>query len=189
MTSIIQFIKLLVSGNTLQGIRARTILSVLVTLSVLVFEVVVYTIYWDEIPDMILFDYDFNGVPNDICENEMIWYNLLLQTIICVLLFVLKPLVCRLKMVRNLMYDSDNKPIPLVNKRFSLFAWELAMLFVTTEQGYVFDLVDIVESPMCDDIVTAIFLFWLIVLIFEFRADIRKIRSERAESEIGKEIE
>ncbi|MBP5243718.1 MAG: hypothetical protein J6Z28_03240 [Succinivibrio sp.] len=189
MTSIIQFIKLLVSGNTLQGIRARTILSVLVTLSVLVFEVVVYTIYWDEIPDMILFDYDLNGVPNDICEKDMIWYNLLIQIVICILLFVLKPLVCRLKMVRNLMYDSDNKPIPLVNKRFSLFTWELAMLFVTTEQGYVFDLVDIVESPMCDDIVTAIFLFWLIVLILEFRSDIRKIRSERAESEIGKEIE
>lgn len=189
MTSIIQFIKLLVSGNTLQGIRARTILSVLVTISVLVFEVVVYTIYWDEIPDMILFDYDFNGVPNDICEKEMIWYNLLLQIIISVLLFVLKPLVCKLKQVRNLLYDSENKPIPLVNKRFSLFTWELAMLFVTTEQGYVFDLVDIVESPMCDDIVTAIFLFWLIVLILEFRSDIRKIRSERAESENGKDKE
>jgi len=63
------------------------------------------------------------------------------------------------------------------------------MLFVTTEQGYVFDLVDIVESPMCDDIVTAIFLFWLMVLILEFRADIRKIRSERAESENGKDKE
>lgn len=159
MASIIQFIKLLISGNSLQGIRARTILAILVTIFVLVFEVVVYTIYWDDIPDMILFDYDFNGVPNDICEKEMIWYNLLIQLLICILLFVLKPLVCKLKQVRNLMYDSDNKPIPLVNKRFSLFAWELAMLFVTTEQGYVFDLVDIVESPMCDDIVTAIFLF------------------------------
>jgi uncharacterized membrane protein len=189
MTSIIQFIKLLVSGNTLQGIRARTILAILVTISVLVFEVVVYIIYWDDIPDMILFDYDFNGVPNDICEKEMIWYNLLLQIIICVLLFVLKPLICRLKLVRNLLNDRDNGLIPLVNKRFSLFTWELAMLFVTTEQGYVFDLVDIVESPMCDDIVTAIFLFWLIVLILEFRADIRKIRSERAESEKGEDKE
>jgi uncharacterized membrane protein len=182
MSSIIQFIKLLISGNSLQGIRARNILAVLVTISVLVFEVVVYIIYWDELPDMILFDYDFNGVPNDICEKEMIWYNLLLQIIICVLLFVLKPFVCRLKRVRSILYDRDNGLIPLVNKRFSLFTWELAMLFVTTEQGYVFDLVDIVESPMCDDIVTAIFLFWLIVLILEFRADIRKIRSERAES-------
>jgi len=189
MASIIQFIKLLISGNTLQGIRARTILAILVTIFVLVFEVVVYTIYWDEIPDMILFDYDFNGVPNDICEKEMIWYNLLLQIIICVLLFAIKPIVCKLKLVCNLMYDRDNGLIPLVNKRFSLFTWELAMLFVTTEQGYVFDLVDIVESPMCDDIVTAIFLFWLIVLILEFRSDIRKIRSERAESENGKDKE
>ena len=89
MASIIQFIKLLISGNSIQGIRARTILAVLVSISVLVFEVVVYTIYWDEIPDMIQFDYDFSGTPNDICEKDMIWYNLLLQIIICVLLFVL----------------------------------------------------------------------------------------------------
>lgn len=189
MASIIQFIKLLISGNTLQGIKARTILSVLVTVSVLIFEVVVYTICWDEIPDMIQFDYDFSGTPNDICEKDMIWYNLLLQIIICVLLFVLKPFVCRLKRVSSILYDRDNRLIPIVNKRISLFTWELAMLFVTTEQGYIFDLVDIVESPMCDDIVTAIFLFWLVILILEFLSDIRKLRSERADSEIGKEIE
>ena len=189
MSSIIQFIKLLISGNSLRGIMARNILAILITISVLVIEVVAYTIFWEEIPDMILFDYDFNGVPNDICEKDMIWYNLLLQIIICVLLFALKPFVCKLKQVRNILYDSDNKLIPLVNKRFSLFTWELSMLFVTTEQGYVFDLVDIVESPMCDDIVTAIFLFWLMVLILEFRSDIRKIRPERAESENGKDKE
>ena len=182
MNSIIQFTKLLVSGNTLQGISARTILAIIATIFVLIFETVTYTIYWDDIPDMILFDYDFNGVPNDICKKDMIWYNLLLQIIIWVLLFVIKPLVIKFKRVRNLLYDIDNKLIPLMNKRFSLFTWELAMLFVTTEQGYIFDLVDIAESQMCDDIVTAIFLFWLMVLILEFRHDIKKIRDECTES-------
>jgi hypothetical protein len=57
-----------------------------------------------------------------------------------------------------------------------MLAWEVAMLFVTTEQGYIFALVDIIENRMCDDIVTLIFMFWLIILIVEFKADIKELR-------------
>ena len=53
------------------------------------------------------------------------------------------------------------------------------MLFVTTEQGYVFALIDIIKDRMCDDIVTLIFLFWLMVLIFEFRSDLKILKSNK----------
>ena len=59
-----------------------------------------------------------------------------------------------------------------------MFSWETAMLFVTTEQGYIFALTDIIESKMCDDIVTLIFLFWLIVLIIEFRSDLKVLKAD-----------
>ena len=59
-----------------------------------------------------------------------------------------------------------------------MFAWETAMLFVTSEQGYIFALTDIIENRMCDDIVTIIFLFWLIVLIFEFRSDLKVLKAK-----------
>ena len=68
--SILQFFKLLILGHTPQGIRARTILAVCTTIAVLIIEVAAYSYYWDEIPDMIRFDYDFNGVPNDIVEKN-----------------------------------------------------------------------------------------------------------------------
>jgi len=58
-----------------------------------------------------------------------------------------------------------------------MFAWETAMLFVTTEQGYIFALIGIIESRMCDDIVTLIFLFWQIILIIEFRSDLKVLKS------------
>ena len=58
-----------------------------------------------------------------------------------------------------------------------MFAWETAMLFVTTEQGYIFALIGIIKDRMCDDIVTMIFLFWQILLIFEFRSDLKKLKA------------
>lgn len=51
------------------------------------------------------------------------------------------------------------------------------MLFVTTEQGYIFALIDIIESRMCDDIVTLIFLFWQTVLIIELRSDLKVLET------------
>jgi hypothetical protein len=66
----------------------------------------------------------------------------------------------------------------MVDKRFLMFAWETAMLFVTTEQGYIFALIGIVENRMCDDIVTMIFLFWLVILIIEFRSDLRVLKAD-----------
>jgi len=177
MSSLIQFIKLFISGNTLKGINFRTVLSIILTFSVLIIEISMYIIYWDEIPNMIQYDYDFSGVPNNICEKEMVWYNILLQVFICAFVFVVKYLSYKTKRVRQIVYDKDNNLIPIMDKRFSMFAWETAMLFVTTEQGYIFALTYIIENRMCDDVVTIIFLFWLFILIFEFRADIKVLKS------------
>ena len=177
MSSFIQFIKLFISGNTLKGIKFRTVLSIILTFSVLIIEIAMYYIYWDSIPDMIQYDYDFSGTPNNICEKKCIWYNLLLQIFICVLVFVIKYFSYKTKRVHNIVYDENNNLIPMADKRFSMFAWETAMLFVTTEQGYMFALIDIIESKMCDDIVTLIFLFWLIILIIEFRSDLRILKA------------
>lgn len=177
MSSFIQFIKLFISGRTLQGIKFRTILSIILTFSVLIIEIAVYYIYWDSIPDMVEYDYDFSGTPNNICEKKCIWYNLFLQIFICAFVFVIKYFSYKTKRIHNIVYDENNNLIPIINKRFSMFAWETAMLFVTTEQGYIFALIDIIENRMCDDIVTLIFLFWQIVLIIEFYFDIKALKS------------
>ena len=177
MSSFIQFIKMFISGNTLKGIDFRTLLAIILTFSVLIIEVAMYYIYWDSIPDMIKYDYDFSGIPNNICEKNCVWYNLLLQIFICALVFIIKYLSYKTKRVHNIVYDENNNLIPIIDKRFSMFAWETAMLFVTTEQGYIFALTDIIESKMCDEIVTLIFLFWQIVLIIEFRSDLKVLKS------------
>ena len=178
MSSLIQFLKLLISGITLKGINFRTNLSIILTFSVLIIEVAIYCMYWDSIPNMIKYDYDFSGTPNNICEKEWIWANILLQVVICALVFIIKRLSYKTKRVHNIVYDENNNLIPIIDKRFSMFAWETAMLFVTTEQGYIFALTDIIESRMCDDIVTIIFLFWQIILIIEFRSDLRTLKAE-----------
>ena len=178
MSSLLQFIKLFISGRTLQGINFRTILSIILTFSVLIIEIAMYYIYWDSIPDMVQYDYDFSGVPNNICEKKWIWYNLLLQIFICVFVFIVKYFSYKMKRIHNIVYDEKNNLIPIINKRFSMFAWETSMLFVTTEQGYIFALIDIIESRMCDDIVTIIFLFWFIILIIEFRYDLKALKAD-----------
>ena len=132
--------------------------------------------YWDAIPDMIKYDYDFSDHPNNVCEKEWIWVNVLLQTFICAFVFVIKYFSYKVQRVRNIVYDENNNLIPIIDRRFSMFAWETAMLFVTTEQGYIFALIDIIENRMCDYIVTLIFLFWLFILIMEFRSDIRVLK-------------
>ena len=177
MSSFIQFIKLFISGTKLLGIKFRTILSIILTFSVLIIEVAMYYIYWDFIPNMIEYDYDFSGVPNEICEKKWIWYNLLLQIFICVFVFIIKNISYKTKRIHNIVYDENGKLIELINKRFSMFAWETAMLFVTTEQGYIFGLIGIIASQMCDDIVTLIFLFWQTILIIEFRSDLKVLKS------------
>ena len=178
MSSFIQFIKLFISGNTLRGIKFRTILSIILTFSVLIIEIAMYNMYWDSIPDMIKYDYDFSGQPNNICEKECIWYNVLLQIFICAFVFLIKYFAYKTKRIHQIVYDDNNKIIPIINKRFSMFAWETIMLFVTTEQGYIFALIDIIENRMCDDIVTMIFLFWLVVLIIEFRSDLSILKAD-----------
>ena len=177
MSSFIQFIKLFISGNTLRGIKFRTILSIILTFSVLIIEIAMYNIYWDSIPDMIKYDYDFSGQPNSICEKKCIWYNILLQIFICAFVFLIKYFAYKTKRIRQIVYDENNKLIPIINKRFSMFAWETVMLFVTTEQGYIFALTDIIENRMCDDIVTMIFIFWLTILIIEFRYDLKALKA------------
>ncbi len=177
MSSLIQFLKLLISGSTLKGIKFRTVLSIILTFSVLIIEIAIYYMYWDSIPNMIKYDYDFSGVPNNICEKKWIWYNVLLQIFICTLVFIIKYLSYKTKRVQNIVYDENNNLISIIDKRISMFAWETAMLFVTTEQGYLFALVDIIENRMCDDIVTLIFLFWQAVLIIEFRSDLRALKN------------
>ena len=182
MTSFIQFIKMLKSGNTPQGIKCRTLLSIFLTVSVIILEFVIYYTNWDSIPDMIQYDYDFSGQAHDIFEKKWIWYNLLLQIIICAGVFIAKRLLYKTKRVHRIVYDEKNKLIPIINKRFTMFAWEISMLFVTTEQGYIFSLVDIVKDRTADDIVTGIFLFWLIVLILEFRYDIKLLKAKNKNS-------
>lgn len=176
MSSFLQFIKLFISGNTLKGIRFRTTLSIILTFSVLIIEIAMYYIHWNSIPDMIQYDYDFSGTPNNICEKICIWYNLCLQIFICTLVFIIKYLSYKTKRIHRLVYDENNNLIPIIDKRFSMFAWEIAMLFVTTEQGYIFALIDIIKDRMCDDIVTVIFLFWLVILIIEFRSDLKVLK-------------
>jgi hypothetical protein len=176
MSSIIQFLKLLISGNTLKGIKFRTDLSIILTFSVLIIEIAIYHIFWDSLPAMIKYDYDFSGTPNNICEKEWIWVNILLQIFICAFVFILKHFSYKTKRIRQIVYDKNNNIIPIINKRFSMFAWETAMLFVTTEQGYIFALINIIDNRMCDDIVTAIFLFWLVILIIEFRSDLKTLK-------------
>ena len=177
MSSFIQFLKLLISGNTVKGINFRTCLSLILTFSVLIMEIAMYYIYWDLIPDVIKYDYDFSGVPNNICAKEWIWVNVIFQIFICVFVFVLKRLSYKIKRIRRIVYDENGDLISIMDKRFLMFAWETAMLFVTTEQGYIFALIDIFENRMCDDIVTLIFLFWQIVLIVEFRADLKALKN------------
>ena len=177
MSSFLQFIKLFISGKTLQGIRFRTNLSIILTFAVLIIEIAIYYFYWDSIPDMIQYDYDFSGTPNNICEKKWIWYNVLLQIFICVFVFILKYLSYKTKRIHHIVYDQNNHLIPIMDKRFSMFAWETAMLFVTTEQGYIFALIDIIENRMCDDVVTMIFLFWLTVLIIEFCSDVKALKA------------
>ena len=70
MTSFIQFIKMLKSGNTPQGIKCRTLLSIFLTVSVIILEFVIYYTNWDSIPDMIQYDYDFSGQAHDIFEKK-----------------------------------------------------------------------------------------------------------------------
>lgn len=176
MSSFIQFIKLLVSGSTLKGIKFRTNLSIFLTFFVLVVEVAAYYLYWDSIPPMIQYDYDFSGVPHNICGKEWIWANVLFQLFICAFVFIMKSLSYRIKSIRQIVYDKNNNLIPIIDKRFSMFAWETAMLFVTTEQGYIFALIDLVKNRMCDDVVTLIFLFWQILLIIEFRTDLKTLQ-------------
>ena len=178
MSSFIQFIKQFISGNKLQGIRFRTILSIILTFSVIIIEIVVFYTHWDSIPDMIQYDYDFSGIANNVCEKKWIWYNLIFQMFICVFVFMMKHFSYKIKRVRRIVYNENNKLIPIIDKRFSMFAWETAMLFVTTEQSYIFALVGIMGDRMCDDIVTLIFLFWLIVLIFEFRSDLKVLKDK-----------
>ena len=178
MSSFIQLIKQCISGNTLKGIRFRTLLSVILTFSVLIIEIVMYWIRWDSIPDMIQYDYDFSGVAHNICEKKWIWYNLLFKIFIFAFVFILKYLSYKTKRVRRIVYDENNNLIPMMDKRFSMFAWETAMLFVTTEQGYIFALTGIMGEHMCDDIVTLIFLFWQIILIFEFRSDLKVLKAD-----------
>ncbi len=177
MSSFLQFIKLFISGKTLQGIRFRTNLSIILTFAVLIIEIAIYYFYWDSIPDMIQYDYDFSGTPNNICEKKWIWYNVLLQIFICVFVFILKYLSYKTKRIHHIVYDQNNHLIPIMDKRFSMFAWETAMLFVTTEQGYIFALIDMIENRMCDDVVTMIFLFWLTVLFIEFRSDLKALKA------------
>ena len=176
MSSFIQFIKLFISGHTPQGIKFRTLLSIILTFSVLIIEVSMYVIHWDAIPAMIQYDYDFSGHPNNICEKEWIWYNLLFQIFICAFVFLIKYFSYKTQRIRRIVYDENNNLIPMIDKRFSMFAWETAMLFVTTEQGYIFALIGIIEDRMCDDIVTLVFLFWQIILIIEFRSDLRALK-------------
>lgn len=176
MSSFIQFIKMFISGNKIQGIKFRTVLSIIITFVVLGIEIFVFYTHWDSIPDMIKYDYNFSGIANDVFEKKWIWYNLLFQMFICAFVFMMKYLSYKTKRVHNIVYDKNNKLIPIIDKRISMFAWETSMLFVTTEQGYIFALIDIVKDRMCDDIVTAVFLFWQILLVFEFFADLKVLK-------------
>lgn len=176
MSSVIQFLKLLISGNTSRGIKFRTDLSIILVFSVLIIEIAMYYIYWDFIPDMIKYDYDFSGTPNNIFNKEWIWVNVLIQIFICVFVFLIKHLSYKIQRFHHIVYDKKGNLIPIIDKRFSMFAWETAMLFVTTEQGYIFALTDIIENNMCDDIVTIIFLFWMTILIIEFRSDLKVLK-------------
>lgn len=186
MPSFIQFIKMLISGRTLKGIRFRTDLSIILTFAVLIIEIVVFYICWDSIPEMIKYDYDFSGIPNSICEKKWIWANVALQIFICAFVFTIKYFSYKIKYVRSIVYDENKNLIPIIDKRFSMFAWETAMLFVTTEQCYIFALLDIIENRMCDDVVTIIFLFWQIVLIIEFWTDIKALKASKALKADGK---
>ena len=187
MSSFIQLVKMFISGSEEKGIRFRTRFSIFLAIAVIIIEIIVYCVYWDSIPDMVKYDYDLSGISHNICEKEWIWVNLLLQMLICAFVFVVKKLAYRLNRVRSIVYDGNNNLVPILDRRISMFAWETAMLFVTTEQGYIFALVDIVKDRMCDDIVTVVFLFWFLVLLVEFRSDLKTLRSRVANDKDSKQ--
>ena len=149
----------------------------IITFSVIVIEIVVFYTHWDSIPNMVQYGYDFSGIANNICEKKWIWYNLLFQMFVCVFIFMGKHFSYKIKRIHRIVYDENNNLIPIIDKRFSMFAWETAMLFVTTEQSYIFALIGIMGDRMCDDIVTLVFLFWLFVLVFEFRSDLKVLKA------------
>ena len=180
MSSVIKSIKTILSGNNLKGIKFRTVLALVITFSVLIIEMAMYYIHWDSIPDMIRYDYDFSGVPNNIGEKKWLWYNLFFQMFICAFVFIVKFFAYKTKRIRHIVFDENNNLISIIDKRFSMFAWETAMLFVTTEQGYLFSLIEIIGEHSCDDIVTMIFLFWQIILIIEFRSDLKTLKAKSA---------
>lgn len=174
MASFLQYI----SGNKPQGIKFRTVLAMILTFSVLTIEIVAYYMYWDSIPNMVEYDYNLSGIANGIFQKNWIWGNVLLQIFICAFVFIMKYLLYKKKRIHKIVYDKNNKLIPIMDKRFSMLAWETAMLFVTTEQGYIFALINFTENRMCDDIVTIIFLFWQIVLIIEFISDLKVLKNK-----------
>ncbi len=179
--TIIQFIKHLISGHDIKGISTRTRLSIGLVFGVILLEIAVYSIFWDTFPDLIDFDYDFDGNPNGTIPKQFIWYNLLFQIGVFILNFLIKYLLYKTRFIQKLIYDRENKYIELIDRRITMFTWETVMLFVTTEEGYIFGLLNFIP-PVSDNLVTAIYFFWLILLLIELPYDIKFLKKEHLRS-------
>ncbi len=175
--SAIQFLKHLISGHEASGIKYRRRMSLALVFSVLAIEIAVYSIFWDSFPDLVDFDYDFDGKPNDSIEKNWIWYNVLFQIGVFVFSFLIKYLLCKTRFIHRLLYDRENSYIEIIDRRITLFTWETVMLFVTTEESYIFGLLKFVP-PISDNLVTAVYFFWLILLILELPYDIKILKKE-----------
>lgn len=177
MTSLFQTLKLLISGRDLKGIIFRTKLSMIVTIAVLVIEIATFIVKWDAIPEMLDYEYDFDGIANNVFNKNWLWGNWVAQIVIVYMLLVAKPFLYKIKKIKKYVSDEKNEIIPIIDKRIKMFLVETAVLVVTTEQGYIFAIAKIVEEEVCDNLVTIMLIFWFFVLLIELFFDIKYQRN------------
>lgn len=179
MVSFFQTLKLLISGRDEKGIRFRTKLSFVMAVAVLLIEIVTFFVKWDVIPDLLDYEFDLDGISRNVFEKEWLWGNLALQLIIVYVLLISKRYLYKFNKVKKYISNQKDEIIPIVDKRIQMFFVETAALFVTTEQSYIFAIANIIEDKVCDNVVTVLFLFWLVVLLIEFIFDIKHIKKTR----------
>lgn len=179
MVSFFQTLKLLISGRDEKGIRFRTKLSFVMAITVLLIEIVTFFVKWDVIPDLLDYEFDLDGISRNVFEKEWLWGNLALQLIIVYVLLISKRYLYKFNKVKKYISNQKDEIIPIVDKRIQMFFVETAALFVTTEQSYIFAIANIIEDKVCDNVVTVLFLFWLVVLLIEFIFDLKHIKKTR----------
>lgn len=176
MTSLIQILKMLVSGRVLRGIEFRTKCAVAISVFVIVLEIVLFGSFWNRISSVISYGYDWNGLPTKTADKYWLWGNVVCQIIFLWFCLNASNILYKIRPIKRLLSDDANQQIPILKLRFKMLLAETAMLLITTEQSYIFTLAGLIKDTLCDDIVTFVFLFWEIVLLIEFYFDVRALK-------------